>query len=300
LFGIGKLSFIDELLDTNEREVKMKTKKAIYKASRAIQGIELIFSKVVYGQDDKCEVALALDVFNINNKTKVRGPFWLVKPGHLGKTFEQMSQKRNRPEGEYVDAVLESLTEPFDRRKVPGGPDNEPWYTDKQERYNYRVLVGTMTLHGIRKNDRASFLAETEKIKNAVEKIITYETFLDDFTLAAFLETSVKGEDIMDVKNRIIDEYDRDVHMMYKEEGSTFFQLIYKKHKREIQNFTKWDVILQHDVALDEIFLDEDAVDIGQRLYGLYCEKYKNVLMKHPDSKERGRNWIPRSQRVRN
>ena len=88
--------------------------------------------------------------------------------------------------------------------------------------------------------------------------------------------------------------------MMYKEEGSTFFDRIYKKHKREIQNFTKWDVILQHDVALDEIFLDEDAVDIGQRLYGLYSEKYKNVLMKNPDSKERGRSWIPRSQRVRN
>lgn len=294
-----KLSFIDELLDSNEIEVKKKTKKAVYKASRAIQGIELSFSKVVYGEDDKCEVALALDVFNINNKTKVRGPFWLVKPGHLGKTFEQMAQKRDRPEGDYVDAVLESLTEPFDRRKVPGGPDNEPWYTDKQERYNYRVLVGTMTLHGIRKNDRASFLAETEKIKAAVESILAYETFVDDFTLAVFLKTSVKDEDIDEVKKRLIGTYDRDVHMMYKAEGSTFFDFIYKKNKNDILNFTKWDVIIKHDVALDEIFLDEDAVDIGQRLYGLYCEKYKNVLMKNPDSKERGRSWIPRSQRVR-
>lgn len=291
---------MDELLNTNEHDEKMKSKKSIYKGSRAIQGIELTFSKPVYSEEDKCDVVVTMDVFTINSKTKVRSPFWLIKPSHLARTFEQISQKRNKPEGEYVDAILEVLTQPFDRRKVPGGPANDPWYTDKEERFNYRVLAGTITLYGIRKDDRASFLLETEKIKSAVEKIITNDTFIEDFTLAAFLETSVKGEDIMDVKNRIIHDYDKDVHMMYKEEGSKLFQLIYKKHHSDIVKFTTWDITLQHDVALDEIFLDEDAVDIGRSLYGLYCEKHKNILMKNPESNERGRNWIPRSQKAKN
>ena len=86
----------------------------------------------------------------------------------------------------------------------------------------------------------------------------------------------------------------------YNKEGTAFFSKIWKENKRDIVNFTKWDIPICHDVALDEIFLDDDAVDIGHGLYGLYCEKHKHVLMKTPDSKERGRHWIPRNLKERN
>ena len=183
--------------------MKMQSKKEMFKGSSDLQRNTLHVSPPVYLPEDQTRANFVLNPNVVKGKTNTEVPFWLVKPSHLGKAFEIMSMKSDKPEGEYVEAVLESLRGSYDRRKVPGGPDNSAWYTDKQERYNYRVLSGTITFYGLPKNDRAAFLAETEKVKSAIQKILTYETFIEDFTFSCFLETSARGQDVMHVLEEI-------------------------------------------------------------------------------------------------
>ena len=292
-------SFVDDIFDDDIEEEKPVSKKEMYQANKSLRGSCLMTTPPIYSEKENCHgkkdcnLGVCLDVFSIHEKTKQHGAYWLVKPSHLAKAFQRMARRRDRPKIDYADELLHALTEVYNRRKVPGDTDNDAWYTDRNGQYNYRVLAGTMTLYGLKENCRDSFLKEIEKLRIALEAIFHHEKFLHEYYFAAYMET--KGEDSNYVKRNLIQNYKKDLDHLYHDTGTTFFKLMYITHKKEFEGFPKWNITIKHDIALDEIFLDSDALDLGYRLYGRFQMKYKKVLMLQPEVKKT--DWIPRRLR---
>ena len=76
---------------------------------------------------------------------------------------------------------------------------------------------------------------------------------------------------------------------MYKEvpiEG-VMFERVKNDQDGEVKSLRTIPLIMKRDVALDEIFLDEAACNIGYELYGPFHNKHSAVLMKYPTKRNR-------------
>ena len=254
-------------------------------------------SKPVWQDDGSCKAIVALDFTHIRGG-KPTTQFLIKADVMKTKFFMDVAAGGDKSDGKYVSAIVQNIVNIHDRRAKPGDQENEPLFTDKHNQYNYRFLAGVITFHGIEKDDKEKFASELDILKGDVESLTTnHPTFVEDYIFAAYYHYCHRDGDFELFADRLV-ECDGNVAEMYKnhaQKESVMFLKIKdaaKNGKGELHDIHTQPVVMNQDIALDEIFLDSYAVDLGQELYGLYSEEYQDILMMNPGTKSR--SFIPK------
>jgi len=270
---------------------------ARYQTTKKQKIIYVHVSKPVWQVDGSCKAVVALD-FTAMTRGKPNTQFFLRADVMKTKFFVDLATPGDDVEGKYVSAILENVVNLYDRRAHPGDQENEPLFTDKNNQFNYRFLAGVLTFHGIDKENKEAFASELDILKEDVESITKNDdTFVQDYVFAAYYHYCHRGQDFREFADMLV-QYDGDVGKMYQNEVGTrsaMFSRIFdagKNQKSELYDIHTQPIVINQDIALDEIFLDSNAVDLGKELYGLYSEEYQDILMKNAGTKPR--SFIPK------
>ena len=242
---------------------------------------------VVWQVDGSFKCAVTLDF--VNERGGKLFPMFCVKPEYFARFFEFVYATgcESEFEGKYCSAIMENMANIFSKRAHPGEDRDEPLKTDEQKLYDFRVLSGVFSFYPDEKDDE-HVAKELDEFIDSLKEIISNENFVQDYTLGAWAWIARKNSTVEEIQNEII-AFDGNIERMYDEDDKAgrMFKHVRSLNKKEVDNLKDVPLVMTRNVALDEIFLDRDACNIGYELYGPFHNKHSGVLMKYPTKRNR-------------
>lgn len=287
-----KVSSAQKFLSMGKNEVKTRMQR--YQPTVKRDVLHVLVSKPVWQVNGSCKAVVVLDPAKMTKKGQTQN--FIIRPDVLQKKFAiDLATANDDIEGDYVQSIQENLNGVYNRRKCTGDDENIPWYSNNGN-YNYRILAGVIVFHGINKDDDVGFASELDVFKKSIENIKSDPNFQEDYTFATFCQYCARDLDFEQIQQKLAAAGSLQAMYENEQDAAKIFGHVWKTNAQEVVDFqNKHEVVITQNLSLDEIFLDHDAVQLGSKLYGMFTEKYKDILMKNPAN--RSRSFIPRNMK---